>query len=503
MLSCVALLVGLAAAAEYSSAPPHNGQHCPVDDQLEYYFRADYADGVSSMDFSAVRPSCCAVQNATIERFVPDRRGLNQLTMSFGQFTWSHDNALTDEDATNAVLGEEDTCLGNFFRSKFVDGTNPRRHPNQVTACTDASIVYGSNEAASNALRSFEGGMLRVDDQRFPPLGCPDALHMANPKGKHPNELFCLGDVRGNENVLLTSFHVLFVRHHNTLAKELAEVYPDWDDEALFNKARALLIAMLQKISFYDYGSAILGGDDWYSAYAGHQADVEVKVFAEFSQAVFRFPHAQISNTVRYVDPYLNEKYGLEGFFFEPEWVANQGIGGFIMGMIMEPSNKVGLFQAEGMKAIQLFARDCARGRDFGLVSYKEARESLFGETITSFEEITMNRETRMALMAMYSSVDEIDLFVGGVAEDPVDGSSFGPLFRRLFADQLVRLRDGDPYWYENPEYTYLTEQEKQLVSTTTLARIILQNTRIECVPRDVFFTGAHVPLVCRDELLL
>merc|ERR1711991_63609 len=162
MLSCVTLLVGLAAAAEYSSAPPHNGQHCPVDDQLEYYFRADYADGVSSMDFSAVRPSCCAVQNATIERFVPDRRGLNQLTMSFGQFTWSHDNALTDEDATNAVLGEEDTCLGNFFRSKFVDGTNPRRHPNQVTACTDASIVYGSNEAASNALRSFEGGMLRV-----------------------------------------------------------------------------------------------------------------------------------------------------------------------------------------------------------------------------------------------------------------------------------------------------------------------------------------------------
>jgi hypothetical protein len=42
-----------------------------------------------------------------------------------------------------------------------------------------------------------------------------------------------------------------------------------------------------------------------------------------------------------------------------------------------------------------------------------------------------------------------IDPWVGGLAEDRAPGSSVGPLFRRVTADRLERVRDGDRFWYQ------------------------------------------------------
>lgn len=36
--------------------------------------------------------------------------------------------------------------------------------------------------------------------------------------------LFDAGDVRANENVVLTSLHTIFVRQHNRLAKEIKQI---------------------------------------------------------------------------------------------------------------------------------------------------------------------------------------------------------------------------------------------------------------------------------------
>lgn len=49
----------------------------------------------------------------------------------------------------------------------------------------------------------------------------------------------------------------------------------------------------------------------------------------------------------------------------------------------------------------------------------------------------------------MYPSVDEVDLFLGGLVERPEGRSLLGPTFQCLVGDQFKRLKLGDRFWYE------------------------------------------------------
>jgi hypothetical protein len=53
------------------------------------------------------------------------------------------------------------------------------------------------------------------------------------------------------------------------------------------------------------------------------------------------------------------------------------------------------------------------------------------------------------ALRELYSSVDEIDLFVAAVAEKPLPGALLGQTLVCLVGDQFARLRRGDRFYYE------------------------------------------------------
>lgn len=70
---------------------------------------------------------------------------------------------------------------------------------------------------------------------------------------------FSAGDGRANENLHLTSMHLIWARHHNNLAKKLAAVNPHWDDETLYQEARKIVGAQMQHITYNEFLPILLG----------------------------------------------------------------------------------------------------------------------------------------------------------------------------------------------------------------------------------------------------
>lgn len=87
-------------------------------------------------------------------------------------------------------------------------------------------------------------------------------------------------------------------------------------------------------------------------------------------------------------------------------------------------------------------------------------------------------------LAAVYISVDDVDLWVGGLAEDDVPGAMVGPLFFEILMTQFEALRDGDRFWYQ----IALAPEELDRVQDTRLVDIIRRNTGIgDEIGPDVF----------------
>jgi hypothetical protein len=53
-------------------------------------------------------------------------------------------------------------------------------------------------------------------------------------------------------------------------------------------------------------------------------------------------------------------------------------------------------------------------------------------------------------LNLIFQDVEDIDLFIGGLAERPLSGAVVGPTFGCLLGQQFQILKKGDRFWYEN-----------------------------------------------------
>jgi len=480
-----------------------------------------YADGRSAAA-GASRPSARAISNALSAQneSVANGRQMSDFLYVFGQFL-DHDIGLTttgtsesmpvsvprgDQFFDPAGTGTKQIPLSRSNFNPATGSSSPRQQANSITAFVDGSQVYGSDATRAAALRTLSGGKLKTSAGNMMPLNSGGLPNANDAHVVADSRLFLGGDVRANENVELISLQTLFVREHNRQAAAIAASNPSLGDEQIYQQARRVVIGELQAITYNEFLPALLG-QGAIAGYRGYQPNVNPGIANEFSTAAFRFGHSMLDGEIgRLNDDGSETPQGpieLRNAFFNPTVFEtslpnHQGdIDPFLKSAASGTTQEVDLkivddvrnflFGPPGSGGFDLASLNIQRGRDHGLADYNTARAAYGLPRVTSFAQISSNPATAAALQAAYGSVSNIDLWVGGLAEDHSSRGSLGPLFTRIVADQFARLRDGDRFYYENS----LRGPQLDQVRHATLARVIRANTALTSIQPNAFFAPA------------
>jgi peroxidase len=479
---------------------------------------AAYTDGVSS-PAGATRPSARAISNAIAasDSSIVNDRNLSAMVYAWGQFL-DHDLDLTPSGTTESFNVQVPTGDPSFDplstgtqvipldRSIYdaatgTSASNPRQQINTITAFIDGSVIYGSDAARAAALRTFGGGQLKTSAGDLLPFNAA-GFSNANDAGIYPgDQLFLAGDVRANENIELTSIQTLFMREHNRLAASYAAANHRLSDEQLYQKARQMVLAEIQSITYNEFLPALLG-QNALSPYRGYNPNVNPGIANEFSTAAYRFGHSMLDNDIGFLDNNgvnVGDEMPLAQAFFNPAPVEQNGIDPILKYLVSDRAQEIDtkvvdgvrnfLFGPPGAGGLDLASLNIQRGRDNGLADYNTVRAAYGLPKVTSFSQITSDPALAASLQSLYGSVDNIDLWVGGLAENHVAGSSMGATFGRILADQFQRIRDGDRFWYQRE----FSGRQLEQINNTTLADLIARNTQTTNMQPNVFFFNAKI----------
>ncbi|MBE9128936.1 MULTISPECIES: peroxidase family protein [unclassified Coleofasciculus] len=513
-----------------------NPSYGAAETELIRLLEPDYGDGISS-PAGANRPNPRAISNAISRQSSSVFNPINasDWLWQWGQFI-DHDIDLTEPltggQFAPIIVPDNDPVFAPgsiipFRRNEAAPGTgtsidNPRQQVNALTSYIDASQVYGSDSVRANSLRTLEGGKLKTSDGNLLPFnigGLPNANPPRIPGAPSlpDDQLFVAGDVRANEQIGLTAVHTLFVREHNRLADEIAAepTTPQKAaeagltvDEYIYQTARRIVGAQIQVITYNEFLPLLLG-DSAFGDYTGYNANVDAGMSNEFANAAYRFGHSLLSPELQRInnDGSSPGAIALRDSFFNPQVIVDEGIDSLLLGLASQKAQNVDALLVEDVRSflfaaggggLDLAAVNIQRGRDHGLPSYNAARTALGLGVYNSFEEITSDAEIAQQFRFIYGvdefgndNINDVDLWIGGIAEDHVNGGLVGELFYTIMADQFGRSRDGDRFFYLNDEYLLSLKPE---IGSTTLSEIIRRNSNITSIQDNVFIVAKDVP---------
>jgi len=301
---------------------------------------------------------------------------------------------------------------------------------------------------------------------------------------------FIGGDVRVNEQTGLLFMHTILVRAHNHLAQGVIEsvknnfvgLTHDELDEYTYQYTKAILTAIIQKITYKDWLPVLFGPtaiERFLGDWTGYDSTVNPGVCAIFASSAYRLGHTFLpqmlprrTKTCSLIPAGVNPSSDLplRDAFFLPEIVGNnpETLDDIVNGFSCTLANEVDTRITDGVRdflfesavdsdgnrlfgTLDLISLNIQRGRDHGLPDYNTVRGMIGLPKWTSFDNISSNAALNEDFENLYlKDIDNIDLFGGLLAEDHFPDGSFGETISKIVLSQFKRTRDGDRFWYEN-----------------------------------------------------
>lgn len=321
---------------------------------------------------------------------------------------------------------------------------------------------------------------------------------------------FLAGDHRANEQTGLTVLHTLWVREHNYIANRINP--NNCPDEQVFQMTRLIVGGEIQKITYQEYLPVVIG-DLYFKSKLNkdykYDSSIDPNIPNAFATAAYRFGHSLVQSEFSRLDNQGNTielgDLPLAEAFFDLSHYNATGTDPILRGLLHQEARKADEFLNDVLTnklfttdvnhtGMDLASLNIQRGRDHGLPLWKDWKKwaaNKCGFTMQDFE--IRSSVTKMKLMQVYGDLDNVDLFVGGLSEKPVGNGVVGPTFACIFLKTFSPLRNGDRFFFENPDI--FNEDQREEFKHASLTSTICRNTEpmFGKVPKNAFILGDEV----------
>jgi hypothetical protein len=369
----------------------------------------------------------------------------------------------------------------------------------------DSSQIYGRDAEFGAKARTGEGGHLRIEADGTLPEDLEEDLDYADVPGTMWHGLYAL--------------HVLFTMEHNAIADRIRAEYPTWSDQQLYDKARLANSALIAKIHTLDWTPAIVNSPTLRLAMKGNwwglAGERLHKRFGRISknEIISGIPGSPVDHhgtpyslTEEFVAVYrmhplipdefefrsLDDKVLAELTFPELNALhARERVGELTMlntlySMGTSHPGAITLHnyprflqhfdRPDGFK-MDLAAIDILRSRERGVPRYAKFRELFHMKPLTSFEQITPNRQWQEEIREVYDGdLDAVDLQVGLLAEQAPKGFGFSDTAFRVFILMASRRLKSDRFFTTDYRPEVYTQVGLDWVADNDMRSVLLRH---------------------------
>jgi heme peroxidase len=327
--------------------------------------------------------------------------------------------------------------------------------------------------------------------------GVPVLDHPLSVKNS-PNRasMFAVGGDRVNAAPQVAMINTLLLREHNRLAGELETEHPGWDDDAVFQTARNINIAIFLKIVIEEYINHI--NSSKFSVLARPDSAWKANwyrtnwITVEFS-LLYRW-HSLVPSKIN-----LGGKpFGIMQLLLDNKPLTDVGLATAFADFSANNATELGLGNSDAIFVTPVTdaeTRGIAQGRSNNLASYNDYRAAMKLDRAKSFEDVVgkskdpaeQARRDRLAadLKSLYGSVDNLEFYVGLFAEPRGKNSPLPQLITAMvamdaFSQALTNPLLSEHVWGDkgNKVATFTEAGIAAIEDTRNLRDILARNTK-------------------------